>query len=168
MTSVATHARLMILSKADEEPVMITAVVNFKLPPHIKLADAAKLFEGSAPKYEGLAGLVRKYYLFDEGNHIGGGVYCGRAVQRRTPSTPRNGARRSLIATVPSRRSRSFPHRSSSTTPSARSRLRPQSSASRRPIRPVSRETDDLCTAIFRYRNVGKWRRAPALDRCGR
>ena len=54
---------------------MITAVVNFKLPPHIKLADAAKLFEGSAPKYEGLAGLVRKYYLFDEANHIGGGVY---------------------------------------------------------------------------------------------
>ncbi len=54
---------------------MITAVVNFKLPPHIKLADAAKLFEGSAPKYENLSGLVRKYYLFDEANHIGGGVY---------------------------------------------------------------------------------------------
>ncbi|MGE0700058.1 MAG: monooxygenase [Hyphomicrobiaceae bacterium] len=54
---------------------MITAIVRFKLPDTVKLADAEKMFRGSAPKYEGLAGLVRKYYLFDEASHTGGGVY---------------------------------------------------------------------------------------------
>jgi hypothetical protein len=54
---------------------MITAIVRFKLPATVKLADAEKLFRGSAPKYEGLAGLVRKYYLFDDKTHTGGGVY---------------------------------------------------------------------------------------------
>lgn len=54
---------------------MITAIVRFKLPDTIKLADAETMFRGSAPKYEGLAGLVRKYYLFDEASHTGGGVY---------------------------------------------------------------------------------------------
>jgi len=54
---------------------MITAIVRFKLPTTVKLADAEKLFRGSAPKYEGLAGLVRKYYLFDDKTHTGGGVY---------------------------------------------------------------------------------------------
>lgn len=54
---------------------MITAIVRFKLPDTLKLSDAEKMFQGSAPKYEGLAGLVRKYYLFDEKTHTGGGVY---------------------------------------------------------------------------------------------
>ena len=54
---------------------MITAIVRFKLPDTVKLADAETMFRGSAPKYEGLAGLVRKYYLFDEASHTGGGVY---------------------------------------------------------------------------------------------
>lgn len=54
---------------------MITAIVRFKLPASVTLADAEKLFRGSAPKYEGLAGLVRKYYLFDAASHTGGGVY---------------------------------------------------------------------------------------------
>lgn len=54
---------------------MITAIVRFKLPETVTLADAEKMFQGSAPKYEGLAGLVRKYYLFDAASHTGGGVY---------------------------------------------------------------------------------------------
>jgi hypothetical protein len=54
---------------------MITAIVRFKLPQTMKLADAEKIFRGSAPKYEGLPGLVRKYYIFDETSHTGGGVY---------------------------------------------------------------------------------------------
>ena len=53
---------------------MITAIVRFPLPPGTTLEDAKALFEGSAPKYRGAAGLVRKYYLFgDDGT--GGGVY---------------------------------------------------------------------------------------------
>ena len=36
---------------------------------------SAKLFQGSVPKYQGLAGLVRKYYLFDAESRTGGGCY---------------------------------------------------------------------------------------------
>jgi len=54
---------------------MITAIVNFKLPADIDAKKAAELFRGSAPKYRGMKGLVRKYYLFDDKSRIGGGVY---------------------------------------------------------------------------------------------
>ena len=54
---------------------MITAIVRFKLPASVTAAAAADLFKGSAPKYQALAGLVRKYYLFDEAGRTGGGVY---------------------------------------------------------------------------------------------
>ena len=54
---------------------MITAIVNFKLPADIDARKAAELFKGSAPKYRGMKGLVRKYYLFDDKSRIGGGVY---------------------------------------------------------------------------------------------
>jgi hypothetical protein len=53
---------------------MITAIVRFRLPPTTKLQDAQELFKASAPKYQNLRGLVRKYYLFDA-NGTGGGVY---------------------------------------------------------------------------------------------
>ena len=54
---------------------MITAIVNFKLPADIDATKAAELFKGSAPKYRGMKGLIRKYYLFDDKSRIGGGVY---------------------------------------------------------------------------------------------
>jgi len=44
---------------------MITVIVRFKLPTNVDAAGAAGLFRDSAPKYERLAGLVRKYYLYD-------------------------------------------------------------------------------------------------------
>src|SRR5665647_3449705 len=58
-----------------EDLPMITAIVRFKLPATLDAADAAKLFEGSAPKYQGLSGLMRKYYLFDAESRTGGGCY---------------------------------------------------------------------------------------------
>ncbi|HZQ01177.1 MAG TPA: YdhR family protein [Reyranella sp.] len=60
---------------------MITAIVNFKLPADIDARKAAELFKGSAPKYRGMKGLVRKYYLFDEKQRIGGGVYLWKSRQ---------------------------------------------------------------------------------------
>jgi len=54
---------------------VITAIVRFKLPAGVDSAKAAEMFHASAPKYRGLAGLVRKYYLYDAENHIGGGCY---------------------------------------------------------------------------------------------
>ena len=57
---------------------MITAIVRFPLTPGTSLDAAKALFEQSAPNYEGLPGLIRKYYLYDEGRDgqpTGGGVY---------------------------------------------------------------------------------------------
>jgi len=51
---------------------MITAIVRFKMPEGTTLDEATKLFEGSAPNYRGLDGLVRKYYLYGEGASAGG------------------------------------------------------------------------------------------------
>jgi len=54
---------------------VITAIVRFKLPAGVDSAKAAEMFHASAPKYRGMAGLVRKYYLYDAESHIGGGCY---------------------------------------------------------------------------------------------
>jgi hypothetical protein len=54
---------------------MITAIVRFKLPAAIDAAKAAALFRASAPKYQGLPGLIRKYYLLDAEGRTGGGCY---------------------------------------------------------------------------------------------
>ena len=56
---------------------MITAIVRFKLPDNTTLDSAIQLFKGSAPKYQNLPGLVRKYYLYGEGQ--GGGVYLWKS-----------------------------------------------------------------------------------------
>jgi hypothetical protein len=54
---------------------MITAIVQFSLPKPISLEEAARAFESTAPKYQGLQGLVRKYYLRSEDGRRAGGVY---------------------------------------------------------------------------------------------
>ncbi len=53
----------------------ITAVVRIPLPRKMTLEDAKPVFEASAPKYQGVPGLVRKYYLLSEDGLSGGGVY---------------------------------------------------------------------------------------------
>jgi len=62
-------------SRCREDLPMITAIVRFKLPATMDAAKAAGVFQASASRYQGLAGLVRKYYLFDAENHTGGGCY---------------------------------------------------------------------------------------------
>src|SRR3954471_541852 len=59
---------------------MITAIVRFPLKPGTTLEQAKALFEGSAPKYQGVPGLVRKYYLFGE-DGTGGGAYLWETRQ---------------------------------------------------------------------------------------
>ena len=58
---------------------MITTIVNFKLPAAMTLAQAEAAFNGSASKYQGLPGLVRKYYLISEDGLTAGGVYLWRS-----------------------------------------------------------------------------------------
>ena len=54
---------------------MIVAVVRFPLDPPLSSADAAELFEASAPKYQNVPGLLRKHYLLGDDGLVGGGVY---------------------------------------------------------------------------------------------
>ena len=54
---------------------MITAVVRFKLMEGTSLDDAAAIFQSTAPRYRGMTGLLRKYYLFDPDTGTGGGCY---------------------------------------------------------------------------------------------
>jgi hypothetical protein len=59
----------------NKEQSMITALVQFKLPAPISLEQAREIFESTAPKYKGMQGLIRKYYLLSEDGAMGGGVY---------------------------------------------------------------------------------------------
>jgi hypothetical protein len=54
---------------------MITAVVQFELPSPISLEEAARRFESSAPKYQNLPGLIRKYYIRAQDGRAAGGIY---------------------------------------------------------------------------------------------
>lgn len=54
---------------------MITAIATFKLPQPIALDDARKIFLSTAPKYLGVTGLIRKYYLLSQDGSTVGGVY---------------------------------------------------------------------------------------------
>jgi len=58
---------------------MIVAIVNFQVPEGIDTKKATELFRSSAPKYRGMKGLIRKYYIFDKAKRIGGGVYLWKS-----------------------------------------------------------------------------------------
>jgi hypothetical protein len=52
---------------------MIVAIVTFRLPKPATLAEATAMFQSTAPRYQGLKGLLRKnYWLSDDGTHAGG------------------------------------------------------------------------------------------------
>ncbi len=54
---------------------MITAIVEFKLPQPISPAQAKETFLSTAPKYQGMPGLIRKYYFLSEDGSKAGGIY---------------------------------------------------------------------------------------------
>jgi len=58
---------------------MIVAIVTFKLPKRWSVAEAAKVFNSTAPKYLGKAGLVRKHYYITEAGDRAGGIYLWRS-----------------------------------------------------------------------------------------
>ncbi|HXZ48510.1 MAG TPA: YdhR family protein [Usitatibacter sp.] len=58
---------------------MITAVVQFSLPAPVSRERARELFLGTAPRYRGTAGLIRKYYLLSEDGSTAGGVYLWKS-----------------------------------------------------------------------------------------
>lgn len=54
---------------------MITAIVEFQLPQPITVAQAKAIFLGTAPKYRGMEGLLRKYYFLSPDGTRAGGIY---------------------------------------------------------------------------------------------
>lgn len=54
---------------------MITALVQFRLPAPMTVAQARAVFASTAPRYLQMQGLVRKHYLLSEDGLTAGGVY---------------------------------------------------------------------------------------------
>lgn len=54
---------------------MITAIVEFKLPQSITKSQAEEIFRSTASKYQGVPGLLRKYYFITPDGSMAGGVY---------------------------------------------------------------------------------------------
>ena len=54
---------------------MITVIAEFKLPQPMTVGQARETFLSTAPRYQGMAGLIRKYYFLSEDGHKAGGIY---------------------------------------------------------------------------------------------
>ena len=54
---------------------MITVITTFRLPKPITRGEARRIFLSTAPKYQGIAGLVRKYYVLSQDGSTVGGIY---------------------------------------------------------------------------------------------
>jgi hypothetical protein len=54
---------------------MIVTVVTFQLNEPATLAEITKTFQTTAPRYRGIAGLIRKNYFMSEDGRRAGGIY---------------------------------------------------------------------------------------------
>ncbi|OEU47357.1 MAG: monooxygenase [Desulfobulbaceae bacterium S5133MH15] len=54
---------------------MITVIAEFKLPQPISNHQAQNIFLSTAPKYQGMPGLIRKYYFLASDGIKAGGIY---------------------------------------------------------------------------------------------
>lgn len=58
---------------------MITVMVTFQLPKAMTLDEARTIFLGTAPKYQAVAGLIRKYYVLSQDGKTAGGIYLWKS-----------------------------------------------------------------------------------------
>ncbi|CEJ13725.1 hypothetical protein BN1110_04049 [bacterium YEK0313] len=58
---------------------MITSITTFKLQKPITRDEAQRIFQSTAPKYRGVAGLLRKTYILSEDGATAGGLYLWRS-----------------------------------------------------------------------------------------
>jgi hypothetical protein len=54
---------------------MIVAIVTFRLPKPVSLDEITKTFQSTAPRYQGVPGLLRKNYWLSEDGRRAGGIY---------------------------------------------------------------------------------------------
>lgn len=58
---------------------MITVIVTFQLPQPMAPDEARKVFLSTAPKYQDVPGLIRKYYVRSPDGSTAGGIYLWRS-----------------------------------------------------------------------------------------
>ena len=58
---------------------MITALVEFTLPQPITSSQAKEIFLSTAHKYQGMPGLLRKYYFLTPDGAKAGGIYLWKS-----------------------------------------------------------------------------------------
>ena len=58
---------------------MITTITKFQLPKSVTLEEARSIFLSTAPKYQDVAGLIRKVYIFSEDGSTVGGIYLWKS-----------------------------------------------------------------------------------------
>ena len=54
---------------------MITVIVEFTLPKAMSMDEARATFLSTAPKYQSMPGLIRKYYFISDDGAKAGGIY---------------------------------------------------------------------------------------------
>ena len=54
---------------------MIVTITTFQLAKPATLAEITKTFQSTAPKYQGVPGLIRKNYFLSEDGRRAGGIY---------------------------------------------------------------------------------------------
>jgi hypothetical protein len=58
---------------------MITTVTTFRLPTPLTRDEARGIFQSTAPKYRGVAGLLRKCYVLSDDGRTAGGIYLWKS-----------------------------------------------------------------------------------------
>lgn len=58
---------------------MITVITTFRLPKPITREEARTIFLSTAPKYQGVPGLVRKVYVLSQEGNMVGGIYLWKS-----------------------------------------------------------------------------------------
>ena len=64
---------------------MIVTIVTFQLPKPATLGEITKTFQATAPKYQGMTGLLRKNYWMSEDGRRAGGIYVWAFARGRRP-----------------------------------------------------------------------------------
>lgn len=54
---------------------MITVMATFQLPKTMTRDEARMIFLSTAPKYQAVTGLIRKYYVLSQDGKTAGGIY---------------------------------------------------------------------------------------------
>src|SRR5690606_35007047 len=71
--------------------------VQFKLPGGVAREQVLENMNKAAPRFEGMPGLIRKTFIFDEARSLGGGVYTWESRQAAEAVFVEGGAWRQAI-----------------------------------------------------------------------